>query len=91
MSHISCTVKHLRKCRIERGCTVGIIEYGKGENVHWKKLMVWILINRKKENGIEGRLEERKWNSNKGEWIAAFSKIHVKISFFNLTESVPIF
>ena len=37
--YISCAVKHLRKCRIERGCTMGITEYGKGENVHRKKLI----------------------------------------------------
>lgn len=54
MSHISYTVKHLRKCRIERGCTMAIIEYGKGENVRWKKSMVWILINIKKENEKRG-------------------------------------
>lgn len=41
-------------------------------------------INKHKERkwDKEGRLEERKWNSNKGEWRAALSKIHAMIFFF---------
>lgn len=53
LNHISCTVKHVSKCRIERECTMGIIEHGTGENVCRKKLMVWILISTKKENRVK--------------------------------------
>lgn len=48
----------------------------------WKEI-AGLNINKQKERkwDKEGRLKERKWNSNKGE-RTAFSKIHMKILFF---------